>query len=248
MKTPSSKSWPLRLITLTVWMVAVLCGAYWALKFVTVKPLGATPAATAPAVVVDSLAVAKLLGATHSIAGQAINMPASANFALYGLAMTGSGAGLALIATDGKPAKPYRVGSKVDENWVLKSVSRTGVVLAASVNAPDGMKLELPARRPASMVVSAPLATPSQIVQALPTAAPGIITPQAGGLGSAMGNLTNAPMTTGQNPAQVATPPPLQRPVSRYAPLQGEQGASGRVPLLPPSATSAVTVPATPKP
>lgn len=205
-------------------MVAVLCGAYWALKFVTVKPLGATPAATAPAVVVDSLAVAKLLGATHSIAGQAINMPASASFVLYGLAMTGSGAGLALIATDGKPAKPYRVGSKVDDNWVLKSVSRTGVVLAASVNAPDGMKLELPARRPASMVVGAPLAMPSLPVQALPTAAPGMITPQ------------------------VATQTPLQRPVSRYAPLQGEQGAGGYVPLPPPSATSAVTVPATPKP
>jgi general secretion pathway protein C len=223
MKTSLSSSWPLRLITLTVWLVAVLCGVYWAMKFVTVKPVTANSAAIAPAVVVDSAAVAKLLGATNSIAGQAVTTPASSNYALFGLAVTGSGTGVALIATDGKPAKPYRVGSKVADDWVLKSVSRTEAILATAVNAPDGMKLELPARRPASVGVGATVG-----------AAPGVVTPQVGGL---PGTTAANPVPAGQLP--LAFDPSTRRPVSRFAPLpQSELSTSGRVPA--PSASSAV--------
>ncbi|MDO8767429.1 MAG: hypothetical protein Q7K57_01720 [Burkholderiaceae bacterium] len=231
-----------------MWLLAVLCGAYWVLKFASVKPVSANSAAVAPAVVVDSTAVAKLLGATNSIAGQPGIMPASSNYALFGLAVTGSGTGVALIATDGKPAKPYRVGSNVADNWVLKSVSRTEAILASAMNAPDGMKLELPVRRPASVSVSIAASGPPQFqVPAAPAAAvaaPAVVTPQVGGLGAATATATNP-----VGPNAVPLDPLAQRPVSRFAPPpQSELSTTtGRIPLSPRANTSVVPV-APPRP
>ena len=106
MKTRSASIWSLRLITLAVWLLAVLCGVYWAMKFVTTKPVNAAFAATSPTVLLNSEAIAKLLGAPDLVATQAIITPASSNYALFGLATTKSGTGVALISMDGKPAKP----------------------------------------------------------------------------------------------------------------------------------------------
>ena len=55
-----------------------------------------------------------------------------------------SGGGAALIAIDGKPAKPYRVGSAVDEGLVLQSVQARRAVLAATPEGPQVLALELP--------------------------------------------------------------------------------------------------------
>ncbi|MEY4910882.1 MAG: hypothetical protein RL761_545, partial [Pseudomonadota bacterium] len=104
----TSISWTLRLFTLMVWLLVGLCVAYWAFKFITTKPLEATAALAVPTVAVDSKAVGKLLGATDSVAFKAVNMPASTKFVLFGLANSVGGQGFALIALDGKPAKPYR--------------------------------------------------------------------------------------------------------------------------------------------
>ena len=152
-----SISWTLRLFTLLVWLLVGLCAAYWAFKFVTTKPVEATAALAAPTVVIDSKAVGRLLGATDNIAVKAINTPASTKFVLFGLANSAGGQGYALIALDGKPAKPYRVGSSVADDLVLKSISKTGVILAASLKAPGGVTLELPERKPASMVAVQPI-------------------------------------------------------------------------------------------
>lgn len=250
MKTSPASLWSLRLITLAVWLAAVLCGVYWAMKFVTVKPVNASLAAATPAVVPDSQAIAKLLGATNSGAEQAILTTASSNYALFGLAMEKSGGGVALIATDGKPAKPYRVGSKVADEWVLKSISRTDVVLAASMNAADGMKLALPARQPATGSLNAPVGgrnlVPAPLVQPqIPSASsslvPGMGTPQvAGGVAAAMANAINP--TAGLTPAQIDAM--AQRPISRFAPGQADQGTQARIPLKPPASfTAPVDVP-----
>lgn len=214
MKLGLSPSWLLRLVTLAVWLVAVLCGTYWALKFVTVKPVSANPAAAAPAVVVDSTAVAKLLGATDSIAGQSIMATAGSTYSLFGLAATGAGTGVALIAMEGKPAKPYRVGSKVADDWVLKSVSSTEAILATAVDAPDGMKLELPKRMAADTAshpsVNAPLPLPSYPPAATPSL-PSADSPAVSGVVSPQPDVTN-PLTPA--PAGGA----VRRPLSRFAP------------------------------
>ena len=242
MKTRLASIWSLRLITLAVWLLVVLCSVYWAMKFVTVKPVNASFAAATPAVVLDSQAIAKLLGAPNSGAEQAVITPASSNYALFGLAMEKSGRGVALIATDGKPAKPYRVGSKVADEWVLKSISRTDVILAASMDAADGMKLDLPVRLPATGSMSAPVAgrnqMPSPVVQPqVPSASsfvPGMGTPAAG-VAAAMANTANP--TAGLTPAQIDTM--AQRPISRFAPGQADQGTQARIPLKPPASFTA---------
>ena len=148
----ASTSWTIRFFTLLVWLLVGLCAAYWAFKFVTTKPVEVTAALAAPTVPVDSKAVGKLLGATDSVAIKSTNTQASTKLALFGLANSADGQGYALIALDGKPAKPYRVGSLVADDLLLKSISKTGVMLAASLNALDGVMLELPERKPAMMV------------------------------------------------------------------------------------------------
>ena len=247
MKTRLAASWSLRLITLAVWLVAVLCGAYWAFKFVAAKPVNANTAASTPAIVVDSAAVAKLLGAIDNVAEKQTITPASSNYALFGLAMEKSGRGVALIATDGKPAKPYRVGSKVADGWVLKSISRTDVILAASMDAADGMKLDLPIRQPATSMVApvsarnqmpAPPVQPqiSSATSFIPGAGAGTSTgvAPASGMAAAMANAANP--TAGLSPAQVDAM--AQRPISRFAPGasgQPDSGTQARIPLKPPA-------------
>lgn len=266
MKTRLAPSWSLRLITLAVWLVAVLCGAYWALKFVTVKPISANAAAFTPAIVVDSSAVAKLLGAIDNVAGKATITPASSNYALFGLAMTGGGQGVALIATDGKPAKPYRVGSNVADDLVLKSVSRTEAILATSVSAADGMKLELPVRQPANTSANVSALVPGRTAfPALPIAPmmPATVAPSpmptstapttpstyipgtgsaAGGAAAAMANLRNNPAT--QIPGSTGSPDStVQMPVSRFAPPpQNEMSNTGRIPGTAPATASTEAV------
>jgi general secretion pathway protein C len=158
MKTASasmgSNTWTLRLFTFIVWAAVGLCAAYWAFKFVTTKPVEATAAVAAPAVVVDTKAIAKLLGATDSVANQGIYIASKVKLSLFGLATSPTGQGIALIAIEDKPAKPYRVGAKVTDDLVLKSISKVDAVLAASATAPDGPKLELPSRKPATYVAS----------------------------------------------------------------------------------------------
>jgi general secretion pathway protein C len=244
MKTRLAPSWSLRLITLAVWLVAALCVAYWAFKFVSVKPVNANMAASTPAIVVDSAAVAKLLGAIDNVAEKQTIVPASSNYALFGLAMEKSGMGVALIATDGKPAKPYRVGSKVADGWVLKSISRTDVILAASMDAVDGMKLDLPIRQPATSMV-APASVRNQMpappmqpqISSATSFIPGAGAAPAAGMAAAMANAANP--TAGLTPAQIDAM--AQRPVSRFAPGaagaagQPDQGTQARIPLKPPA-------------
>ena len=52
--------------------------------------------------------------------------------------------GAALIAVDGKPGKPYRVGSSVDEGLVLRSVEPRRVYLAPVNGAGPEIALDMP--------------------------------------------------------------------------------------------------------
>jgi general secretion pathway protein C len=171
-----TNTWTLRLFTFLVWLVVGLCATYWAFKFVITKPVEATAGIVTPAVAVDTKAVAKLLGATDSIAVKPVITTASVKLTLFGLAASRNGQGVALIATEDKTAKPYRVGAQVTDDLVLKSISKADAVLAASISALDGQKLELPSRKPVTFVtVAAGAATP--LFSQLPP--PSIIPPDA---------------------------------------------------------------------
>jgi general secretion pathway protein C len=66
---------------------------------------------------------------------------------LQGIVAEADGGGAALIAVDGKPPKPYRVGAPIDESLVLKSVEPRRATLAANLQAAPAVTLELPLRR-----------------------------------------------------------------------------------------------------
>jgi general secretion pathway protein C len=243
-----ANSWTLRLFTLLVWLLVGLCTAYWAFKFVTTTPVEATAALATPTVVVDSKAIAKLLGATDNVAKQPATIAAaSTKFVLFGLAATAGGKGYALIALDGKPARPYRVGSLVADDLVLKSISKTGVVLAASLTADDGVSLELPERKPINTTAIAAL---NQI--AIPPASPPASTLPAPPRFPAM-NPNNAvptvapvlPLAISPNQPPAAQPgrtiPGAAAAISRFAPQVSSQMSDGQAPVRPPTATSSAS-------
>ncbi len=58
------------------------------------------------------------------------------------------GGGAALIAVDGKPARPFRVGTLVEEGLVLQSLEGRRALLGAERGGPSTLTLELPARQP----------------------------------------------------------------------------------------------------
>jgi general secretion pathway protein C len=90
--------------------------------------------------------VARLLGATPAAAGAGpVAAPAqSTRFALVGVVSARSKGGAALIATDGKPAKPYRVGAVVEEGLVLQSVAPRRATLGPTSGGPAAFTLEMP--------------------------------------------------------------------------------------------------------
>jgi general secretion pathway protein C len=111
-----------------VWALAAASAVYWGLKLWT-QPLTAPPqtvlAQASPGLQGD---LTRLLGADTpvAVASVAAEPVADNRFALVGVVSPRSAAaareGVALIAVDGKPAKAYRVGAKVDGDQVLQAV------------------------------------------------------------------------------------------------------------------------------
>ena len=135
--------------TFALWALAAGSAAYWLMKFVArPAPAAAVPASARGPVQVDPQAVARVLGA-NPVAANAAAPPAAmaSRFSLVGIVARASGFGTALISVDGKPAKPFRVGSPVEEGLVLQSVQARRAVLAANVQGPALVTLELPVVR-----------------------------------------------------------------------------------------------------
>jgi general secretion pathway protein C len=136
--------WSIRLLTFLLAGMAAGSALYWVLKWPTsgpaVRDVTLAPATT----VIDTEKIAQLLGASHgpAQASEAADVGA-ANFKLVGVIAQGSH-GSALIAVDGKPAKPFRVGSEVGNGLFLRAVSSRTAQLATALNAPASVTLELP--------------------------------------------------------------------------------------------------------
>jgi len=137
-----------RLGTLAIWALAAASAAYWGLRL-TARPPGMPAPTAAPApVAADVQAMARLLGAVTAQTPQAAAAPVSSRFALVGvLAGQQGGSGAALIAVDGKPAKPYRVGATVDAGLVLQSLGPRQARLGAGQEGVTTVTLEMPVRK-----------------------------------------------------------------------------------------------------
>lgn len=141
-------NWTVRGTTFLLWSLAVLCVVYWSLKLLsTSSGISAAPPVLRTPPPVDTAAVARLLGGGAAAASPAAPSLAS-RFALQGIVANAWGGGAALIAVDGKPARPIRVGAQVEEGLVLQSLQGRRALLGAEREGPATLTLELPVRQP----------------------------------------------------------------------------------------------------
>jgi general secretion pathway protein C len=139
----SQSKWSLRGLTLVVWALAAASLAYWGLRLMA-RPgaLAPAPLAASVAATPDPAVVARLLGATPA---QAVPQASLASrFALSGVVAGAPGGGAALIAVDGQPARPFRVGSVVEEGLVLQSATARQATLGQKRDGPALLTLDMP--------------------------------------------------------------------------------------------------------
>lgn len=146
MQTQSHGNWWLRIATFLVAALAAASAMYWALKLSAPTPQGPKiPVLFAAPSPTDPQGVARLLGGGKTAATpEAAKNNTASRFKLTGVVADRTQGGYALIAIDGKAAKPYRVGTQVAEQLVLKSVALRSATLAPSAEAPASLTLELP--------------------------------------------------------------------------------------------------------
>jgi len=138
--------WTVAGVTFLLWALVAGSAVFWGLKF-TARSSGPGPtvaALRAPAAA-DPAAVGRLLGASPAAAAPVASL--SSRFTLVGVVASRSHNGAALIAVDGRPAKPFRVGTAIDEGLILQSVEARRATIAASQDGPPVLTLELPATR-----------------------------------------------------------------------------------------------------
>jgi general secretion pathway protein C len=144
-RSANASRWLAALSTLVVWAAAAAVVAYWVLQFAGVSG----PASQAPTVARSMSAepaladVQKALGAAS--ASTAAPTDASSRFVLSGVVALNSGQGAALIAVDAQAPKAFKVGQTVAEGWILQSLGPRQARLAASVDGPALMTLDMPA-------------------------------------------------------------------------------------------------------
>lgn len=143
MQMNSQSRWWSRAVTFLVAALAAASGVYWLLQWPDAAVSPTAPVILASAAPTDPVALARLLGGTSPVASAAPLVNASSRFVLVGVVAGPSHGGAALIAIDGKPARPYPVGSRIDESLVLQSVASRRAVLAASSSGPAALTLEM---------------------------------------------------------------------------------------------------------
>ena len=134
-----------RLCAFVIWALVAATAVFWGLRLFV-----SAPAAPAHAVPVGESAalrgdLSRLLGSAPVATAAAVAAPeAASRFRLLGVmapraaaASAAAGAGVALIAVDGKPPKAYAVGARLDGEVMLQSVSlRAASIAMGSGQAP----------------------------------------------------------------------------------------------------------------
>jgi general secretion pathway protein C len=131
--------------TLLVWGAVAFSAVTWGLRWSATGNAASNATAAQALPEVDVSAAARSFGAAPVQAAAAPT--AASRFQLQGVMAGGPDAGAALIAVDGKAAKPYRVGAVVADGLVLQSVEGRRVNLGASMDGPQALVLELPVKK-----------------------------------------------------------------------------------------------------
>jgi general secretion pathway protein C len=147
MTSNPQRMWVPRLAAFGLAALAAASAVYWGLKWPgRGSDSSAAPLAAAESPAIDSQTLARALGGgLVAQAPQAAPVGVAASrLTLMGVVATNKQAGTALISVDGKPARPYRVGAKVEGDLILLSVGTRRASLSASANGPASVVLELP--------------------------------------------------------------------------------------------------------
>lgn len=138
----------LRIVTLVLAALVALSVSFWVLKMMQGASTTAAPATLAAATPSDPKALARALGGGISPTTQAAPALSASNLILQGVIAHGTQHGAALIAVNGKPAKPFPVGAAVDGDWVLQSLSTRSATLKNAAGTAGERVLELPPLKP----------------------------------------------------------------------------------------------------
>lgn len=132
--------------SLLVWALVAFSAVAWGLRWSASGNADALSPLAQPTPAEPELeAAARSLGALPAAALAAPTL--ASRFQLLGVLSGGASQGAALIAVDGKPARPYRVGRVVVDDLVLQSAQGRRVSLGASAQGPAALTLELPAKK-----------------------------------------------------------------------------------------------------
>lgn len=142
-----------RIAAFVVWALAAAGAVYWALRLL------AAPAGLPPSVETVSMAgalkgdIARLF-ASPAAAPDATPMAAepalASRFKLIGVVAGQApdrGEGIALLAVDGKPPRPYRIGASLGDDLVVQQVASRSVALGPAAG-PVSLRLDLPGLPP----------------------------------------------------------------------------------------------------
>ena len=147
MQVTAWKPWTPRLAAFGVALLLSASLVFWVLRWPTqaqrtlALPIPAQELPAAPAEV-----VARLLGGVPTAASAEPDV--ASRFRLTGIIAAGAGGqGVALLSIDGQPAKPYRVGSLLEEGWMLQSVQARSAALGPDAKAAVRLQLELQPRQ-----------------------------------------------------------------------------------------------------
>ena len=136
--------WPASLSTLVVWALAGASIVFWALRLAAPADVSApATVASTPLAAIDPDAIGQLLGAPSTRAA-APTPEAASRFVLSGVVADDSRQGAALIAVDGEPPRPFRVGATVGDGYVLQAVDHRTASLGASRDGAPALTLQLP--------------------------------------------------------------------------------------------------------
>ena len=159
----------MRVLTLVAWGLGAWSATYWSLKFVGTRAAPVPVPAISAAPAGEPALIARVFGPVidkpveNPVVPQAPDP--SKRFALVGVVYHRANAGVALLSVEGKPARPYRVGSIIDEGYTLKSVTGHSATLATRQSSVS-FTIHLPG-------TAAPLASPPAPAA---SAAPGSVT------------------------------------------------------------------------
>ncbi|MBB3177257.1 type II secretion system protein N [Variovorax sp. Sphag1AA] len=203
--------WPAAATTAGIWALAAASVVFWGLRLAAPSDAIAPPAVLKAALEPDPAAVAQMLGAVSNQPVAAATPEAASRFALLGVVADADQQGAALIAVDGKPARPFKVGAKVADGFVLQSVTTRGAALGPSADGKAALTLQLPTR---------PLAIPSP-PQPFQPSQPAVMAPPQPAFAAPPQPAVAAPQSPAGAPPAVTAPPPLPPnfPVPGVAPV-----------------------------